>query len=190
MPMNKTAVIVVDLIEEFTKEEGAIYYPETEAIIPSVKRLLDGARESGCLIVFMQHRYRAHKYDRNLEKMRPSCIEGTKGVRIDSRLEVDEKKDFVIPKRRYSAFFGTDLDLVLREHGVKHLIIVGTKTNNCINATALDAHNLAYDAHVVRECVSTNDPTVQNIYLNDIQKYICDVDSLNSILDKLKSGDL
>ena len=44
-------------------------------------------------------------------------------------LPVDEEKDYVIQKRRYSGFFGTDLDLVLRENGVENVIIVGTKTN-------------------------------------------------------------
>lgn len=188
--MNRTALIVVDMIEDFTREDGAVYYPETEAIIPNVKRLISAARDNGCLIVFMQHRYRAHKYDKNLEKMRPSCIEGTKGVRIDSRLEVDERKDYVIPKRRYSAFYSTDLDLVLREHRIQNLIIAGTKTNNCINATALDAHNLAYDAHVVKDCVSTNNPKAQEVYLKDMEKYICAVDSLEDILGKLESGEL
>ena len=188
--MNRTAVIVVDLIRDFTRPEGKVYYPETAAILPDVKRLLDHARKQDCLVVFMQHRYRAHKYDRNLEAMRPSCLEGTEGIEIDPSLGVDPKKDFVIPKRRYSAFFGTDLDLVLREHRIEHLIIVGAKTNNCINATALDAHNLAYDAHVVRECVATNNPDAQKVYLEDMDKYICDVDSLDDVLRKLEEGAL
>ena len=64
--------------------------------------------------------------------MRPNCIEGTFGIEIDPMLEVDEKKDYVIRKRRYSGFFGTDLDLVLRENEVENVVVVGTKTNCCI----------------------------------------------------------
>lgn len=69
------------------------------------------------------------KYDRNLETMRPNCIEGSGGELLDPLLPVDEKRDYIIKKRRYSAFYGTDLDLVLREHGIESVVVVGTKTN-------------------------------------------------------------
>lgn len=188
--MNKTALIIVDLIRDFTRPDGAVYYPETGKILPNVKTLLNKARETSTLVIFMQHRYRNHKFDLNLRNMRRSCIEGTEGVEIDPMLDVDEKQDFLIPKRRYSAFYGTDLDLVLREHGIEHLIIVGTKTNNCINATALDAHYRAYDTHVVSDCVATNDPEAQRVYLKDMAKYICKVDTLKETLSQLESGEL
>ena len=76
--------------------------------------------------------------------MRPNCIEGTFGIEIDPMLEVDEKKDYVIRKRRYSGFFGTDLDLVLRENEVENVVVVGTKTNCCIRATVTDAFYLNF----------------------------------------------
>ena len=56
------------------------------------------------LVVFMQHCNRKGKVDRKAQAMRPNCIEGTFGVEIDSMLPVDEEKDYVIQKRRYSGF--------------------------------------------------------------------------------------
>ena len=103
--------------------------------------------------------------------MRPNCIEGTFGVEIDPMLEV-RPEDYIIRKRRYSGFFGTDLDLVLRENEIKNLIIVGTKTNCCVRATVTDAFYYNYEPYVVRECVATNSETVNEVHLNDIDKYL------------------
>lgn len=188
--MNKTALLVVDMVADFTTPSGKVFYPINEKILPDVNRLIKAARAHGCLIIFMQHRYRKGKPDANLDAMRPCCIEGSGGELLDSRLDYDESKDYLIPKRRYSAFFGTDLDLVLRENGIRNLMVVGTKTNCCINATALDAHYRAYDTYVIRECVGTNDELTNEIYLRDMAKYICNVIGLEEALKKLEDGEL
>ena len=112
--------------------------------------------------------------------MRPNCIEGTFGIEIDPMLEVDEKKDYVIRKRRYSGFFGTDLDLVLRENEVENVVVVGTKTNCCIRATVTDAFYLNYNPYVIRECVATNSETVNEVHLTDIDKYLGKVIDMNT----------
>jgi nicotinamidase-related amidase len=128
----------------------------------------------------MQHRYRKDKPDKNLVNMRPNCIEGSGGEIIDKSLDVRDE-DYVIQKRRYSAFFGTDLDLVLREHDIQNVIVVGTKTNCCIRATVSDAYHLNYNVYVVRECVATNDETVNNVHLTDIHKYFGSVVGMDEL---------
>ena len=113
--MGKTALIIVDMVRDFTDPEGLVYYPQNREILPKIRQVLDKCREKGVLIVFMQHCNRQGKPDRKAASMRPNCLEGTFGIEIDPMLPVDEEKDYVIKKRRYSGFFGTDLDLVLRE---------------------------------------------------------------------------
>ena len=105
-------------------------------------------------------------------------------------LPVDEEKDYVIPKRSYSGFFGTDLDLVLRENGVENVIIVGTKTNCCIRATVTDAFYLDYNPYVVKECVATNSEVVNEVHLTDIDKYLGDVIDMNTLFEMLEEGRL
>ena len=105
-------------------------------------------------------------------------------------LPVDEEKDYVIQKRRYSGFFGTDLDLVLRENGVENVIIVGTKTNCCIRATVTDAFYLDYNPYVVKECVATNSDVVNEVHLTDIDKYLGDVVDMNTLFTMLDEGKL
>lgn len=188
--MSKSALIIVDMVRDFTDPDGLVYYPQNREILPQIRKVLDKCREKGVLVVFMQHCNRKGKVDRKAQAMRPNCIEGTFGVEIDSMLPVDEEKDYVIQKRRYSGFFGTDLDLVLRENGVENVIIVGTKTNCCIRATVTDAFYLDYNPYVVKECVATNSEVVNEVHLTDIDKYLGDVVDMNTLFTMLDEGKL
>ena len=78
----------------------------------------------------------------------------------------------MITKRRYSAFVGTDLDLILRDNHIDTLVLTGTKTNVCIRATAQDAFEHNYRVIVPRECVSTDKPHLHEANLEDIGKYM------------------
>ena len=188
--MNKTALLIVDMVKDFTDPEGLVYYPQNREVLPKIRKVLDKCREHGCLIVFLQHCNRKDKTDRRIASMRPNCLEGTSGIEIDPLLPVDEKNDYVIRKRRYSGFFGTDLDLVLRENHIENLIIVGTKTNCCIRATVTDAFYLDYDGIVVSDCVATNSETVQQVHLEDIKKYLGQVMDSEELFGKLEAGEL
>lgn len=185
--MKQTALIIVDMVRDFTHPDGLVYYPQNREILPRINDVLGRCRRHGCLIVFMQHRYRRGKFDKNLENMRPNCIEGTGGEQLDDSFEVRDS-DYVIPKRRYSGFFGTDLDAVLRENGIKNTVIVGTKTNCCIRATVTDAYNLDYNAIVVRECVATNSQQVNDMHLTDIEKYLGKVVTMDELYRALEGG--
>jgi Isochorismatase family. len=186
--LAKTALIIVDMVRDFTSPDGKVFYPQNQAILPNIQKVLAKCREYGALIIFIRNSYRKDKYDKNLQTMRVNCIEGTGGDEIDPSLKVDPVKDYVIKKRRYSSFFGTDLDLVLRENGVKNVIVVGTKTNCCIRATVTDAYYLNYEVYVVSECVATNDETVNRVHLEDINKYLGHVVTMDELFEKFEGG--
>lgn len=188
--MSKSALIIVDMLRDFTDPQGLVFYPQNREVLPRIKKVLEECRRHGLLVIFLKHCYRKDKYDKNLENMRPNCIEGTWGAEIDSMLEVDEAKDYVIKKRRYSGFVGTDLDMVLRENKIENVIIVGTKTNCCIRATVTDAYNLDYIPVVVSDCVATNDETVNQVHLTDIKKYLGRVVTSEELFDLLNKGEI
>lgn len=188
--MNNTALLIIDMVRDFTDPNGLVFYPENLKILPRIREVLDRCREQGMLVVFMQHQNRKGKPDKKAGAMRPNCMEGTPGVEIDPMLPVDEERDYVIPKRRYSGFFGTDLDLVLREHDIKNLIITGTKTNCCIRATVTDAYYLDYEPYVVRECVATNSEVANDVHLSDIDKYLGHVIDMETLFAMLDQGEL
>ena len=185
----KTALLIVDMVRDFTDPNGLVFYPENRNILPEINEVLELCRNNNCLIVYLQHCNRAGKIDKKAAAMRPNCIEGTFGVEIDPMLEV-RPEDYVIQKRRYSGFFGTDLDLVLRENEIENLIIVGTKTNCCIRATVTDAFYYNYEPYVVRECVATNSETVNEVHLNDIDKYLGHVVNKEELKNLFLQGEL
>ena len=94
-------------------------------------------------------------------------------------------REILIEKRRYSAFFGTDLALFLREQGVERLVICGVKTNVCVRATTQDAFAHGFDARVVREAVNSNRPHLAEASLEDIDRYLGRVISLDGALELL-----
>ena len=190
MNKTKTALIIVDMVKDFTDPEGLVFYPQNREILPKIKDVLDYCRSKNALIIFLRHSYRAGKYDKNLVNMRPNCIENTGGDEIDPMLKVDGEKDYVVKKRRYSGFVGTDLDMILRENGIENTIIVGTKTNCCIRATVTDAYNLDYNAYVVEECVATNSEEVNRMHLEDIIKYLGKVVNFQQMKELFERGEL
>ena len=90
--MSKSALIIVDMVRDFTDPEGLVYYPQNREILPQIKKVLDKCREKDVLVVFMQHCNRKGKVDRKAQAMRPNCIEGTFGIEIDPMLPVDEER--------------------------------------------------------------------------------------------------
>jgi len=121
-----------------------------ERIIPKLKALLEWAREKGIPVIYACDAHRKG-VDAELALWGDHAVEGTWGAQVIDELKPREG-DFVVKKRRYSAFFGTDLDLLLRELGVRKLILTGLVTNVCVQHTAADAFFRGYELVVVRDC--------------------------------------
>jgi nicotinamidase-related amidase len=81
-----------------------------------------------------------------------------------------DPSDYVIVKPRFSAFFHTELDLILRRLGVDTVLLAGTTTPNCIRSTFYDALSLDYDAVLLSDCTSSVTPAVQQANLADMQR--------------------
>lgn len=79
-----------------------------------------------------------------------------------------DERDYRIVKPRYSAFFATGLDLILRRLGVRRLVLTGTTTSNCIRTTCYDAISLDYTVTVLSDCTSSKTPEIQESNLRDM----------------------
>lgn len=86
----------------------------------------------------------------------PHCIAGEYGSAIVDDIVVKET-DKIIKKRRYSGFYGTDLDLFLREKSISEINLVGVCTNICVLYTAADARNIGYTVNIYKDGVATFD---------------------------------
>ncbi len=151
MEKNKTAILVVDMLNDFVT--GALKCDRGLAIVPKTAELLQGARKAGVPVIFCNDAH-LKGVDHELELWGDHAIAGTKGAEVIPELKLCEK-DYVVPKRRYSGFFHTDLDLLLRELGVDTVILTGLHAHMCVRHTAADAYCLGYRVAVATDATDS-----------------------------------
>ena len=130
--LNKPAILVVDMLNDFVY--GALTCERGKAIVPATARLLDAAREAGIPVIFCNDAHRAG-IDRELTIWGDHAIAGTPGAEVIPELKLSER-DYVVPKRRYSGFFQTDLDILLKELGVETVVMTGLHAHMCVRHTS------------------------------------------------------
>jgi len=161
-----TVVLVADMVRGFCEEGRNLYVgPTIREIIPRIQKLLEREKTAGSRIIFVCDTHEPD--DREFEMFPPHCIRGTEEP--DVIPELAEFADEIIPKRRYSAFFETDLDQTLAEAGPGKIIVLGTCTNICVLFTAADARYRDYAVEVPADCVATFDPDAHAFALRQMQ---------------------
>ncbi len=162
------ALLVVDMLVDFIDPEGVLYIgPVAEELVPEVKSKLEDYRSSGDMVIFICDRHLED--DKEFEMFPPHSRENSGGEEIVPELSPRDKER-VIPKRRFSAFFGTDLDLTLREKNIAEIEIVGCVTNICVLYTAADARALNYKVSVPSKAVASFDPEAHRFALQEMEK--------------------
>ncbi len=147
----KPAIIVVDMLNDFVY--GALTCDRGKAIVPATARLLEAAREKGVPVIFSNDAH-LRNIDRELAIWGDHAIAGTPGAEVIPELKLSEG-DYVVPKRRYSGFFQTDLDILLKELGVQTVVMTGLHTHMCVRHTSADAFSLGYDVVVAKEATDS-----------------------------------
>ena len=152
---GKTALIVVDMQNDFVKEGGTLRVPDAERTIPAIRSLLNCARESGMRVVFTQDTHR--EGDPEWQIWPEHAREGTWGWQIVDDLRPLED-EVVIRKLRYDGFYGTPLDHLLRLWGIDTVIVCGTVANICVHYTAASAALRWYQVVIPKDATSALDP--------------------------------
>ena len=158
----RNVVLIVDMLKGFYNI-GALANPRMANIIPNVVELLDSKSKQGYELIFVRDRHKPD--DKEFETWPPHCIEGTKEAEI-----IDELKEFTGPhkknteppiyllKTRYSGFFETELEYLLRTRKKpEQVIVVGVCTDICILHTVADLRMRDYKVIVPKDCVETFD---------------------------------
>lgn len=140
----KPAVIVVDLLEDNCRVQGTIM-PVHQKMILALTPFLRQCRARGVPVIFACDSYLPEDFIFK-GRMKPTALRGTPGAQVLAEIEVKDT-DMVLPKRRFSAFFKTDLDQTLRTKGVDTVAVAGINTHFCVLTTALDA--LSHDFYTI-----------------------------------------
>ena len=180
--LENPAILVVDMLNDFVT--GALKCDRGLAIVPKTKELLEGAREKGVPVIFCNDAH-LKDIDHELKLWGNHAIIGTKGAEVIPELGLCEK-DYVVPKRRYSGFFQTDLKLLLDELGVDTVIMTGLHTHMCVRHTSADAYQYGYNVLVAKDATDSFTEEDYNYgikYLKDT--YGAEISDVDSILKKL-----
>jgi nicotinamidase-related amidase len=152
---TRTALVVVDMQNDFVTEGGSLVVPDAESTIPTIGTLLELARAYGMRVVFTQDTHRDG--DPEWRSWPEHAREDSWGWQIVQPL-APRGDETVIRKVRYDSFYGTPLDHLLRLWGVSTLVICGTVANICVHYTAASAALRWYDVVIPRDAVSALDP--------------------------------
>ena len=170
------ALLQIDMQHGFIDADSPLCVAGAAATVPACAAALRRARELGMPVFHVVRDYAPDGSD--VEAVRYGAwAAGGKPVSrgcADAR-SVEEPAelapapgDRVLTKPRFSAFFGTGLDLALRRLGVRTVVLTGTTTPNCIRSTGFDALSLGYNVVVVEDCTSSRTPEVQAANIADM----------------------
>ena len=195
---RRTALVIVDVQNDFVHPEG-IYGRrsqslwEEQPLIPrmleTLPRLLDSARSAGCLVVFVRgiydSKYISDSYAVQLEQKDlygQICLAGSFGADFYGDIRPPGGvREVVVSKHRYSAFWGTDLSMVLRSNGVKTVVMTGTVTSGCVESTARDAFFNDFYTVTVDDACADRTLEAQQAMLSAMAKnfgYVATVDDI------------
>jgi len=157
---GQPALIVIDIQKSTFIDDS-----ETRSIdnMPGYKQrmiaasdLVDAAHDNGVPVIFIQEVHRPDLIDfgRELDGNEDvHCLDGDPRTDVAKEEMGFQPGDYVVPKRRYSAFFGTDLEILLRGLKVDTLVLCGGLTDVCVHYTFVDGHQSDYFCRVVEDCV-------------------------------------
>ena len=172
---TRSAYIIIDMQKGFVDEESAHCIRNARATIPACVRTMDIAREKGMPVIWVRRIYRADGSDVELTRYQGWAAGGrSMAPGVDSCGWADglapKAGDYIVTKPRWSAFFGTELDLILRRLGVRTVVLAGTTTPNCIRTTAYDAIALDYNVAVLTDCCSSQTEEIQRVNMEDMER--------------------
>ena len=193
---GRTAIILIDLQNDVLSDEGVyaqngVDITHMQRVIEPTHRLLEGARDKGVPVIWTKHGFRNQADAGIFWESRPFLREsgfrlGTWGYDVLDEYEV-LPDEWVVDKRRMSAFFNTELDTVLKGLGIEVVLISGVLTNQCVAGTTRDAQHRDYKAIMIEDCCGTTMPELHEPVLKACTVGWGAVWSLDRVLKALKT---
>lgn len=162
---SETALIVVDMTNDFLDEGSLMEIPLGHDIMGNLRRLLEHCRAMGSPVIYVRNQWRSDGSDiGRIADVWPGLVDdegrpratvcGTRGADVHPDLEPVDG-DIIVDKHRQSAFFEREMDSVLRGLGVRTVLITGMATNGCCYQTGVDASFRGYEVVFLSDCTAT-----------------------------------
>ena len=189
----RQALIVIDMQNGFLNPESPLCIRGARATVPACAQVIAACRRAAAPVIFVNRAYRADGSDVENTRYqvwaaggRPLTPGSTGPLSVENPPEFDRQEgDYEIIKPRYSAFFHTSLDLLLRRLGVDTVVLTGTTTPNCIRTTCYDAISLDYRVVILEDCCSSNTEEIQRANMADMANVGADIRASRDFLADL-----
>lgn len=191
-------LLVVDVQNDFCHPDGSISkagqdLSMVEEMMPNLSELLEEARRVGVPVIFTQAIHspwtdseawstRLHGVEVEIPQ---HCREGSWGIELYQVEPLENER--VLAKRRFSAFYSTDLDVMLRARGIKSLIMAGVATNVCVETTARDGFMRDYHIVFLSDCTAAYDRQEHYSALHNMSKYFGVVAGSKEVIETWKT---
>jgi ureidoacrylate peracid hydrolase len=192
---RRAALIVIDMQNAFVAEGSPLETPPARAMLPKLERLIRFSRECGIPIIWTQSDHRPPFGGLMLKKF-PVIGNNRMLWRGESTFDMypdmlqpqEGKREYVIVKHKFDAFFETDLDAILRYHDVNTVIITGTATNVCCESTARAAYMRDYFVAFPHDTNATFDDAMHQATLKNIDLFFGRVMSTDELIAEMEEG--
>jgi ureidoacrylate peracid hydrolase len=192
---SSSALLVVDMQNDFCHPDGAfakrgLDISLAQRMIPTLQGLIREARQAGVMVVIVRvvrggdtawpalERLSRHNFGPDFI---PVFVDGTWGAELLDGFE-PEAGDILVEKNRYGAFFGTNLDLMLRNRGITTLVLSGGATNVCVETTAREGFSLDYDIVLVEDACATVSAELHEGTLATVRRWFGRVERADSVI--------
>ena len=190
---EKSAVILIDMINAVVKGSGPPYStpPQREPVVRNFQKLLDHCRSVGTPLVFIT----THRRPDNADAPKTiSDVGGGGGVPMLAGTPATEfidelrpqSEDYVVVKSRFSAFYGTNLDGILRSLGTETILVGGISTQRSVEGTARDAKNRDIQCVVVSDCCTAGELDVHEMTINHVLPLLVRVRTTDEVIAALR----
>lgn len=153
---DAAALMVIDMQKFFLDPESPTFTCGGLAILPTLKRLIAAFRDTGRPVIYARHVHHPDRIDAGIMGWwwDGMCLEGSPESELHDEI-APLPNEKVITKHRYSAFYNTDLETILRCIKIEDLVISGIMTNMCCESTARDAYYRDYRVFFLADCTGS-----------------------------------
>ena len=166
--MARKALIIIDMLNDFVDKNGVLYCGDTvPPTIPFIQQRLQTYRDQGDLVIYLQDSH--DEDDKEFERFPKHSVAGSWGSEIIPEL-APRSGEPVIPKKRFSGFYETDLEKVLASAGVSEVEVVGVCTSICVMDTVGGLANRDYKITVPVKGVADFNPEFHQFSLKRMEQ--------------------
>lgn len=171
---------MIDMEKAFVEPKAALHIMGAKYTVPACEAALDDARALGIKVIWIKRVYSEDGSDMETPRRKMLKKHGITGVLAPGSTGVNSieepdgltrlEDETVIIKPRWSAFFKTDLDALLKKLGTTNVVLAGTTTPNCVRSTCYDSIAYDYRTLVLERCTSSQTDEIQKANLEDMQR--------------------